>query len=70
MAQAVLARPTPAASPAPRPAARVASQGPHVGQALSATDIQSMLSHAGGGCPLGPCKGCPHHEVTTGACLA
>ncbi|MFN0243954.1 MAG: aldehyde dehydrogenase family protein [Planctomycetota bacterium] len=42
----------------------------HVGSSLSATDIQQLMSHAGSGCPLGPCKGCPHNEVTTGACMA
>lgn len=59
-------RSTPARQPsrAPRPRAR------EVGAALSAAEIQSILSHAGAGCPLGPCKGCPHHEVTSGACTA
>ena len=33
-------------------------------------EIQGILSHAGSGCPLGPCQGCPHSDVRTGACLA
>lgn len=43
---------------------------PYVGVALSTGDIQALMSHAGQGCPLGPCKGCPHHSITTGACTA
>jgi acetaldehyde dehydrogenase (acetylating) len=27
-------------------------------------------SFSAGGCPLGPCQGCPHHEPRTGACRA
>jgi len=46
------------------------AQAPEVGAALSPTEIQSIMSQAGAGCPLGPCAGCPHHEVTTGACKA
>ncbi|MCH2107179.1 MAG: hypothetical protein MK291_11120, partial [Planctomycetes bacterium] len=46
------------------------AQAPEVGAALSSTEIQSIMSQAGAGCPLGPCTGCPHHEVTTGACKA
>ncbi|MBL8863140.1 MAG: aldehyde dehydrogenase family protein [Planctomycetes bacterium] len=53
------------ARPAPAPRAAVAQ-----GSGLSTAEIQTLLSHAGTGCPLGPCKGCPHHEVTTGACQA
>jgi hypothetical protein len=40
------------------------------GAGLSTAEIQTLLSHAGSGCPLGPCKGCAHHEVTTGSCKA
>ncbi len=40
------------------------------GSGLSTSEIQSLLSHAGAGCPLGPCKGCAHHEITTGSCKA
>lgn len=55
----------------PRPAAPAAAPRPAaVGASLSPEEIRSILSHAGAGCPLGPCKGCPHHEVTTGACKA
>lgn len=43
---------------------------PYIGSALTADEIQSLMSHAGAGCPLGPCKGCPHHNVATGACHA
>jgi len=67
-ATAVLARPAPAivsavAPPAPR-------SSPYVGTALSPSEIQTLMQHAGNGCPLGPCKGCPHYEITTGACTA
>lgn len=37
---------------------------------LSVKDIQSIMAHAGEGCPLGPCQGCPHQDVKTGACTA
>jgi acetaldehyde dehydrogenase (acetylating) len=40
------------------------------GSALSVPEIQSIMSHAGAGCPLGPCKGCGHQDVQTGACKA
>jgi acyl-CoA reductase-like NAD-dependent aldehyde dehydrogenase len=56
------------ARPAEATLARAAN--PYVGAAFSPSEIQTLMSHAGSGCPLGPCKGCPHHEVTTGACLA
>jgi len=65
-------RPAPPASapPALTTAPRPQAPGPYVGMALSQDEIQGILAHAGSGCPLGPCKGCPHHEVQTGACLA
>jgi acetaldehyde dehydrogenase (acetylating) len=50
--------------PAPRPSSRPS------GTRLSTTDIETILSHAGSGCPVGPCKGCPQLEVTTGRCTA
>jgi hypothetical protein len=56
------------ARPAPSTVAKAAS--PYVGAAFSTSEIQTLMSHAGSGCPLGPCRGCPHHEITTGACLA
>ena len=56
------------ARPASSTVAKAAS--PYVGSAFSASEIQTLMSHAGSGCPLGPCRGCPHHEITTGACLA
>ena len=56
------------ARPASSTVAKAAS--PYVGAAFSTSEIQTLMSHAGSGCPLGPCRGCPHHEVTTGACLA
>jgi acyl-CoA reductase-like NAD-dependent aldehyde dehydrogenase len=68
-ARAALAAPTAVAKPAPPPPAP-SSQGPYVGMLLSPSEVQGMLAHAGAGCPLGPCKGCAHHEVTTGACKA
>ncbi len=69
---AVLERPsvakqTPKQS-APQHARR--GQAPEVGAALSPTEIKSIMSQAGTGCPLGPCTGCPHQEVTTGVCKA
>jgi hypothetical protein len=62
VATAVLARPS--------ESTLTRAANPYVGAAFSASEIQTLMSHAGSGCPLGPCKGCPHHEVTTGACLA
>ncbi len=44
--------------------------GTEVGQMISIGDIQSILTHARSGCPLGPCKGCAHNDVRTGACTA
>ena len=55
----------PAASSASRPAASHA-----VGGALSPDQIREIMAHAGDGCPLGPCQGCPQHNVATGACEA
>jgi acetaldehyde dehydrogenase (acetylating) len=44
---------------------------PHqVGAMLSPNEIQTILTHAGSGCPLGPCQGCPHNNVQSGACEA
>jgi acyl-CoA reductase-like NAD-dependent aldehyde dehydrogenase len=51
-------------APAPKP------RSPYAGGALTPSEITTLMSHAGAGCPMGPCKGCPHNEVTTGACLA
>jgi acetaldehyde dehydrogenase (acetylating) len=56
---------TTAANPTPR-----ASSAHFAGGALSPDEIQTLMSHAGAGCPLGPCKGCQHHNVATGACHA
>lgn len=65
-------RPTPATSVArPAPAPRPATGGSvGVGDSLSIAEIQGILEHAGTGCPLGPCKGCPHNDVRTGSCTA
>jgi len=54
------------ASPPLRPAAPRPAPGPR----LSTTDIEAMLTIQGSNCPIGPCKGCPHKEVTTGHCTA
>jgi acyl-CoA reductase-like NAD-dependent aldehyde dehydrogenase len=62
VASAVLARP--AAPPVP------ARTSPYVGAALDPAEIQTLMRHAGAGCPMGPCKGCPHFEIPTGACTA
>ncbi len=49
---------------------RSARPGVYVGAALRADEIRGILAHAGTGCPLGPCQGCPHLDVRTGACTA
>lgn len=63
----------PAAAPQRRPAPQAAA-GPApahaVGSALSSEQIREIMAHAGDGCPLGPCQGCPQHNVATGACEA
>jgi acetaldehyde dehydrogenase (acetylating) len=69
-ATAVLARPSVAPVTAIAPPMSSGRSNPHVGAALSPAEIQTLMQHAGAGCPLGPCKGCAHHEVTTGACMA
>jgi hypothetical protein len=59
--------PPPASGSAPsftRPSAQ------HPGASLSALEIQGILEAAGSGCPMGPCGGCPHVDVQTGACNA
>jgi hypothetical protein len=65
----VAVAPRPASSPTPR-SAPAGGGSPYVGGALSAAEIRSLMSHAGSGCPHGPCKGCPHHDVQSGACTA
>ncbi len=68
-ATAVLAKPAPppvTAATADRPTAPARPSA----FALSPAEIQGIMAHAGGGCPLGPCQGCPHHDVQTGACTA
>jgi acyl-CoA reductase-like NAD-dependent aldehyde dehydrogenase len=57
------------APPRPAPAAVAGGPGP-VGSSLSTGEIEAILSHAGSACPMGPCKGCPHHEIPTGSCSA
>jgi hypothetical protein len=71
------AAPAPAPAPAARPSARsapaapaTAPAAPYVGTELSAAEIESIMSHAGAGCPLGPCEGCPHLNVANGTCTA
>jgi len=59
---APVSRPAPASSPPARPASR--------GSGLSANEIEGILASAGSGCPLGPCQGCPHMDVKSGACTA
>jgi acyl-CoA reductase-like NAD-dependent aldehyde dehydrogenase len=66
---------TRAASAAPVAVAPPPKQSPskaatHVGGALSVGEIQDIMSHAGQGCPLGPCQGCPHLNVASGSCTA
>lgn len=52
------------AVPTPRPASPVAAH------ALTPTEIAGILAHAGDGCPMGPCKGCSHHDVQSSSCTA
>ena len=54
----------------PPPASAVRPSAAPRGASLSALEIQNILSHAGAGCPMGPCGGCPHADVATGACNA
>jgi acyl-CoA reductase-like NAD-dependent aldehyde dehydrogenase len=72
VASAVLSAPAPTAAVIPRPAPPPARQsGPmHAGGGLTTQEIQLILSHAGAGCPMGPCRGCAHHDTNTGACTA
>lgn len=42
----------------------------YVGMALAPAEIEGILAHAGSGCPLGPCQGCPHSDTLSGACKA
>lgn len=44
--------------------------GAAAGSSLSTGEILSMMSQAGSGCPLGPCKGCKHHDAATSSCKA
>ncbi len=46
------------------------SAGPFVGSSLTLDEIQSILAHAGQGCPLGPCRACSHLDAESSACLA
>jgi acyl-CoA reductase-like NAD-dependent aldehyde dehydrogenase len=54
----------------PAQASAPASSAHYVGGALTPAEIQKLMEHAGTGCPLGPCKGCAHNNVATGACNA
>jgi hypothetical protein len=56
-----------AAAPAAAPTASVQAES---GASLSASEIEKMLENAGSGCPLGPCQGCPHHDVQSHTCTA
>ena len=51
-------------------AAETAPAARAVGSTLTAAEIENIMSHAGAGCPLGPCQGCPHLSVANGACTA
>jgi acetaldehyde dehydrogenase (acetylating) len=63
-------RPSPG-SDAPRVSAAGASAArSYTGHALSTDEIEGILAQAGASCPLGPCQGCPHHDVRSGACGA
>lgn len=66
----VASAPSVPSSSSPGSGTRSGTSAPYVGGAFTPQEIQVILSHAGAGCPMGPCKGCPHHETTTGACHA
>ena len=66
-APAMASRPQAASSPATQ---GLPSRLTGRGASLSSKEIQGMLENAGAGCPLGPCKGCPHQDIKTGACCA
>lgn len=57
------------AGSAPRAATAVRATA-NVGARLTTAEIQNIMAHAGAGCPLGPCKGCAHHDTASGACTA
>jgi hypothetical protein len=59
-----------ARQPALQPPAAQRAAAPYVGTSLTPQEIQGILAHAGSGCPLGPCLGCRHHDVQSGACMA
>lgn len=52
------------------PAAAPAPSRTSAGAGLSTHEIEGILASAGSGCPLGPCQGCPHMDVKSGACTA
>jgi acetaldehyde dehydrogenase (acetylating) len=58
------ARPAHVASP------KAASSNTSRGAGLTSTEIRTILAGAGSGCPMGPCQGCPHQDMVSGACLA
>jgi len=64
-----VAHPTAPASTGAAPA-RAPRGGAEHGMSLSEGEIRSMMKHAGAGCPLGPCKGCAHHDAATSSCCA
>ncbi|MAE45584.1 MAG: acetaldehyde dehydrogenase [Planctomycetes bacterium] len=53
-----------------RSAASTSPPSTDTGGVLDASEIRTILTHAGSGCPMGPCPGCPHQDVQTGACHA
>ncbi len=58
---------------APRPggAVRALSTGtPSAAPTRTAGWLEALPDAGGAGCPMGPCKGCPHQNKTTGACTA
>lgn len=55
--------------PAPRPPAPAAA-APRPRAIEQAIPVPAAAAQGGAGCPLGPCKGCPHQHPRTGACTA
>jgi acyl-CoA reductase-like NAD-dependent aldehyde dehydrogenase len=59
-----------AASPAAGASASGPRPGPRPATIEQAVPVPSAAASGGAGCPLGPCRGCPHKHPTTNACTA
>ena len=61
---------SPVSSSPSRSASSASPPSTDTGGVLDASEIRTILTHAGSSCPMGPCQGCPHHDIQTGACHA